>query len=422
MKLLNKSLKAYLLYSAIVLVVSIPAFYFEIKSIVAEDIDEDLLAKKADMLSRIKIPVTQSSLEFYESLEPDFSLKPTAGPYRRDSFYTVTVYDPVSKENVPHRVLETMFELSGNAYDIKIRTSLVDNDELIFTIVTVQAILVLFIVAGLLAITRYNSKKLWKPFYSTLKRLHEYRMEGSENLNLENSPIDEFADLNTTITNLTNRNKQVFLLQKEFTENASHELQTPLAVFSGKVELLMQTTPLTNEQADLISELSVAGQRMNRLNKTLLLLSQIDNNQFSGSEQVSLEHTFKKMIEQYRNALSQKKVSIQTNVVQDFFIIGNSTLVEILIGNLLSNAIRHNIQEGMINILLDSGKVCVSNSGPSNALNGERLFQRFQKQTSDTNSVGLGLEIVKRICNIYHADITYSFSDGTHSFNLFFNS
>lgn len=422
MKLLNKSLKAYLLYSAVVLIVSIPAFYYEIQRIVAEDMDEDLLSRRSQIVARITEPMTATSMEFYKMFEPDFSIKPTSGAQRKDSFYTIIVFDSIVNENVPHRVLKGSVSLSGTAFDMEIRNSLVDNDELIFTIVLVQAVIVLLIVLGLLLITRYNSRRLWRPFYRTLQTLHDYKMETENKLILDKSTIDEFSDLNLAITNLTNRNRQVFLLQKEFTENASHELQTPLAVFSSKVELLMQTSPLTHEQAKLIEELSFAVQKMNRLNKTLLLLSQIDNTKFSGYEHVSLEHTFNKMIDQYRNALSQKMVSIRTKIVKDFTIVGNSTLVEILIGNLLSNAIRHNIQEGVIDILLDSHKVCISNSGPSHALNQERLFQRFQKQTSDTNSIGLGLEIVKRICNMYHADISYSFSGGMHSFNLVFNS
>ncbi len=420
MKLLNKSLKGYIVYSVLVLLVSVPVFYFELKSIVAEEVDEDLVAQKAELVSKLEKVIVKNPFEYFEVFEPDVHIKPAYLKKTRDSIYTITFYDSISEESVPHRVLESTVLLKDQLYNITISKSLVDNDNLIFSIVRVQTIILLLIIAGLLFITRYHSKKLWKPFYNTLGRLHNYKIESEKSIELEKTAIDEFADLNKTISNLTKRNHEVYLSQKEFTENASHEMQTPLAVFQSKVELLMQTTPLTGDQAELITELSEASQRMNRLNKTLLLLSKIDNNQFTVKEPVNIDTTVQKLAEQYKNALNQKNLSLHTKLAGGAVIHANQTLIEILIGNLLSNAIRHNVPGGNINVIIEPNQFSISNTGNPTALDASRLFHRFQKQTADANSLGLGLEIAKRICNICNAEIEYSYTDRLHFFKVRF--
>jgi signal transduction histidine kinase len=422
MKLLSKSLKGYIIYSVLVLIISVPVFYFELQSIVAEDVDEDLVIQKANLVAKMEKVIANKPFEYFKVFEPDIRIRPSNSRRINDSIYTISFYDSISDENVPHRVLEGTVLLNGKSYNISINKSLVDNDNLIFSIVTVQTLLLLFIIAGLLLISRYHSKKLWKPFYATLEKLRGYKIESEKRIDLEPSDVDEFADLNQTLNNLTNRNHDVYLSQKEFTENASHEMQTPLAILQSKVELLMQTLPLTGQQAELITELSAASQRMNRFNRTLLLLSKIENNQFTNKEQVIISDIFQQLAKQYKNALNQKKISLHIEVVGDAVINANQTLIEILIGNLLSNAIRHNVEGGKINIIIEPNQFNISNTGNTNPLDASRLFQRFQKQTADANSLGLGLEIAKRICNLYNAEILYSFAENLHSFNVSFKN
>jgi signal transduction histidine kinase len=422
MKLLSKSLKGYIIYSVLVLIISVPVFYFELQSIVAEDVDEDLVIQKANLVAKLEKVIANKPFEYFEVFEPDIRIRPSNSKRINDSIYTISFYDSISDENVPHRVLEGSVMLNGKLYNISINKSLVDNDNLIFSIVTVQTLLLLFIIAGLLLISRYHSKKLWKPFYATLEKLRGYKIESEKRIELEPSDIDEFADLTKTIINLTNRNHDVYISQKEFTENASHEMQTPLAILQSKVELLMQTSPLTGQQAELITELSAASQRMNRFNRTLLLLSKIENNQYTNKEQVIIKDAFQNLATQYKNALNQKNISLHIKVVGDAVINANQTLIEILIGNLLSNAIRHNVQGGKIDIIIEPNQFKVSNTGNTKRLDTSRLFQRFQKQTTDANSLGLGLEIAKRICNLYNAEILYSFAENLHLFNVSFKN
>jgi signal transduction histidine kinase len=284
----------------------------------------------------------------------------------------------------------------------------------------VQSLLLLLITAGLILINRSLSKRIWKPFYVTLRKLKNHKIESEEGLEFEKTPIDEFANLNQTISALTNRNRQVYLSQKEFTENAAHEMQTPLAVFQSKMELLMQTSPMSKEQADLISGLSDAGKRMNRLNKSLLLLAKMDNLQFQDKEPVDITEMVTRTIEHYHNAIMQKDIHLDRTLEGAVIFPTNRSLLEIMLANLLSNAIKHNNPSGKIFVLLDKKNLVFQNTGSPTALDQGKLFRRFQRQTTEINSIGLGLEIVKKICDLSGFQIEYAFKDNLHTFSIAF--
>lgn len=287
-------------------------------------------------------------------------------------------------------------------------------------IVWVLAALLLLLSAGLLLVNQALNKKIWKPFYDTLRKLQGYRVEQHQTLQLSPAPVREFADLNTAVLKLTESNYQAWLSQKEFAENASHEMQSPLAVFQSKLELLMQTQPLTAEQAALITDMANAGKRMSRLNKGLVLLTKIDNNQYLETEAVSVKDTLEKLLAQYALQITQKNIHVSFTVEKDSILQANKTLVEILFSNIISNAIRHNIQGGQLIIRLEAKQLVIQNTGKAKALNEQRLFQRFYKESSDENSLGLGLEIVKKICAYKCYGIRYSYVNNLHTFTFMF--
>jgi len=317
---------------------------------------------------------------------------------------------------VPHRVLTSHFTVNGQPCKLEISMSLVDKDELIKSIVTVQVFLLILLLIGLFMINRNLSKRIWKPFYTTLSKLRNYKVENDPPLKLEKASIAEFDDLNKSLEELTDRTHRSYLSQKEFTENASHEMQTPLAIFQSKVELLMQTTPLDEEQAQLISELSDASKRMSRLNQSLVLLTRIENKQFIKEEQVSLTMVLTDLLELYQPQLLQKEITVQRVFENDVLLQANRSLIEVLTGNLLGNAIRHNQTGGTIEAILKGQTLTVRNTGKPVALNSAKLFQRFQKESQDGDSIGLGLEIIKQICHLYGYTVEYKYADGLHAF------
>jgi signal transduction histidine kinase len=274
--------------------------------------------------------------------------------------------------------------------------------------------------AGLLWINQRISKKIWQPFYSTLERMKNYELNKHNSFGQIPTPVDEFKELQSAIKNLTDRNYVVYQKQKEFTENASHEIQTPLAIFRGKLELLMQTQPLSEEQASLISAMEEVNLRLSKLNKSLLLLSKIDNNQFPQIENLSLNEITKSLTDQFRPNAELRKITVDENIDGIQTIRANKTLIEILISNLLSNAIRYNIEGGELRIGLCQNILSIENSGNGGVVQTNKIFERFYKSGNHAGSVGLGLAIAKEICDLYKFDLTYSNSGKFHLFKVEF--
>jgi signal transduction histidine kinase len=420
MKLLNKSIRSYLIYSGIVLLIAIPVFYFAIQQIVAEDVDESLVAQKQQILTKLEKLVPANAVTFLETFEPGIRLHPLSAFYPHDTLYTARSYDSISKENIPYRILESNINVGGTAYLIQLKSSMLDSEDLIESIVMVVVVLILLIAAGLLIINRMISKKIWRPFYRTLDKLRNYRIEENQPVQFEKTGIVEFTDLNNTITALTQRSQQVYQSQKEFTENASHEMQTPLAVFQGKLELLMQTTPLNSEQAELISGLADASQRLNRLNKNLLLLTRIENNLFPEKESISIREIIEKLLDQYHFQLKKKNIALSFDYTGEDHIIANRTLIEILFSNLLSNAIRYNNDNGTICLQLKEKVFTIANTGLDTPLDSYKIFSRFHKASTDLQSIGLGLAIAEKISALYHLELAYTYSKNKHIFSFRF--
>lgn len=422
MKLLQKTIRSYFIYSVIILLVAIPVFYFVIQGIVREDIDEDLMNTKQLLKPKINEALLNNTIDQLKFLDHDITVSVSSASKESDTLTTIEIFDTISKELVPHRLLTSHFTINGKPCMLQVKTSLVDNDDLIASIVKVQVILMILLIAGLLIINRNLSKKIWKPFYTTLQKLRNYKVEKHEPLSLSKSSITEFDDLNTSLKELTDRTHQSYISQKEFTENASHEMQTPLAVFQSKLELLMQTIPLTEEQALLMSDLADAGQRMAKLNKSLVLLTQIENSQFADKEEISLKIYIEKFILLYQPQINEKKITVENEIVEDEILHANTALIEVLISNLMGNAIRHNNVGGSIIIQLHTGILTLENTGRQLALNEDKIFQRFQKDSTDSNSIGLGLEMVKKVCIINQYSVSYHFRNGLHSFTVRFNN
>jgi len=419
MKLLNRSIRFYLIYSFIIVLTAVPLFYFVIQAIVYEEVDEGLVAQKEEIIQNAgKLPGIDSA---WESKALGIQLMPAPFLVQRDSFYNIVLFDKISGEHIPYRVIESGMLIGNKPHTIQLKRSLIDNEELIQSIVIVMIILLILIVAGFLIINRVISKKIWRPFYNTVNKLNDYELEKNELPEFEKTTINEFRDLNKSIAALIERNLSVFHSQKEFTENAAHEMQTPLAILQGKLELLMQTNPLNSEQAGLISGLADANQRMNRLNRSLLLLTKIENNQFIEKEKIFLNDTIEKTVDQFAILAEEKNISIHNDTLPGLTVEANRSLFEILVSNLLSNAIRHSPDHGSVRIgLNDNSELAISNTSKNGALDNSRIFQRFQKDSPDNNSTGLGLAIAGKICSLYHFNLGYRFTGDRHVFSVKF--
>ncbi len=424
MRLLQVSLRSLLVYSLVVVLISIPLSLYFIDYILKEEVDESLQAQTEQFVKHIK------SFEFLEDLEIDLavldklsynmSIQLAGENYRKQAEYaTIDIYDSLEKEYHPFRQLSTQMSIKDTPYLLTVQISLVDTNDLVLAIGTIQTILIILLVTGLWFINRSLSKKLWKPFYETLDQLKAYQIDRDELFDFNETNIIEFEDLNATVRNLTDRNRNVYLQQKEFIENAAHELQTPIAVFQSKLDNLMQSAALQAADALTLAELEETAKRMARLNKNLLLLSKIDNDQFKNKEYVDVARVIVELLKNVQHVADAENIVIKTQL-DSLEVKANKTLMEILLTNLIHNAIRHNHPNGKVFIKLAGEKLEISNTGDPLKMDADKIFDRFSKESPTQNSIGLGLAIAKKICMVSNYEIQYQYNQ-EHMITVNFN-
>ncbi len=420
MKLIHYISKRYIVYSTILSIISIPLFYFSLQHLLLAGLDEGMKQQK----NWIEKELSAVSPKDIVTFENNISITPTENYRKSDVFFNEPIFVKADNETVMHRVLLSNVSVNGKNYVIRIQKSMIEDEDLLTNILLLQSGFILILVVGLGLINFSISKKLWLPFNDIVKKMKDYRVDITDTLQFMPTKIVEFKDLEYSITDLINRNGKLYSAQKEFTENASHELQTPIAVFHSNLELLMQTNPISEEQAELISEIFSAGEKMQRINRTLLLLTKIENNQFPKVEKIKIDDVFNGIIKQYKDTLQLKNINLVFKSKDDISpeITANPILIDILFGNLFSNALRYTDDTNSIEIEISSQAVRIINDAQKGAgkLNESELFQRFKKQSNDTRSLGLGLEICKKICDLYQYKINYNFLDNQHSFTIYF--
>lgn len=272
---------------------------------------------------------------------------------------------------------------------------------------------------SLLLVMRFLTRRLWRPFDDTLSKIEQFNLEHSDIPHFVKSNIKEFERLNRSIEKLMRKDKKLYNSQKEFIENASHELQTPIAIIQSKLDLLMQEN-LDRHQISLISDMYNICVRLSHLNKNLLLLAKIDNSQFSQIENVNLKIFIEKRISLYSNLNANGRIILDDASV-DITLKANISLLESMLDNLVVNAIRHSPRDTDIIILTKDSSLSVSNKEEDgHPLDKDSIFERFNNKGDKNRGNGLGLSIVKAICDYHHWTIDYQFIDEKHCFTVTF--
>ncbi len=336
----------------------------------------------------------------------------------KDSIFIVEKpHDFLDFEDIDRfRCLSKVIYLNQKPYRFNIETNIEETQETIFFISITTVFLFVLIVGGLLVLNRRLSKSVWKPFRETLDQLKTFSLNNQTKIEFSKTDVCEFDELNQSLTKLIEHNVSVYKTQKEFTENASHELQTPLAILKNKFDILLQNQDLTEKQYQIAEEMNRALSRSSRINKNLLLLAKIDNKQFD-SETFHLNEVLNQSLEILQEHFEQKNISVNTEISANVKVNGNIGLTEVLINNLIINAIRHTPINGSISIKLNNSVFEVSNSG-TEKLNSDLLFKRFSRFSKDNNGSGLGLAIVKEICKSQNWTIDYRFENNNHIFSV----
>lgn len=266
---------------------------------------------------------------------------------------------------------------------------------------------------------KFISRKLWKPFNNTLAQIEKFKLEDGIVPYFPESDINEFTQLNNALKTLAVKSLRSYNMQKEFTENASHELQTPLAVFHSKLDVLLQDKGLTRKQAEIFQDLYNVSNRLTRLNKNLLLLARIENDQYAVMEDIDVAGKVDELLP-LLYAISEDIVIKKDFINITLIVKGNKILFESMVNNLIVNAVRHNKEEGEILIMVVGKSLVVSNTSDEKALDASQIFNRFYRPSEKVKGNGLGLSIVKAICDYHKWTIQYKYDDCRHYFTVSF--
>lgn len=418
-KLLHKTSKAYLIFSVLVLSVSAPMFYYIIERLYMQETDETLILHKSEFFKYSLPTLTIDEIPNWNRYNRNVKIEPFNNISNDTLFYT-SYYDTLDAENEPYRELNTPVTIQQQPYTYSARINLVETEDLMKSIALLFIAVIFVLLVGLFLITQKLSVTLWKPFYKTLQQIEKFEIDKSKQPDFSETGIEEFNRLNQSIEKLIERNIIIYKSQREFIENAAHELQTPLAVFQAKIDTLIQHSDVTKEQSEILSSLNDNVFRLNRLNKNLLLLSKIDNESYSDRQTVSLNELIEKHSDFFTEQAKAKNITIETKLLEPLETKSNPVLAEVLINNLFLNAIRHNNTNGKIVVTLSNRSLTVSNTGQTTALVNDRLFNRFSKVNPSEQGTGLGLSIVKKIADINNWTVAYSYSKNLHSFSISF--
>jgi len=422
MKLINYTV----LYTSIALlfIVGVWAgiFYINMLDEIYDSIDDGLSNSKLLIIQKAQ---TDSTLlykkQFGESNYSILKVSENQAMAMRDAYKDTLLYMDNEEDYEPVRLLTTSFSVKGKSfYELKIISSMVEEDDLMEDLFYSVLWLYVVLVGSVLVVNTIVLRKVWKPLYHMIDYLQGYRLGKDSTNAVVDSTVKEFKLLSETITVLLERNMQVYNSQKQFIENASHELQTPLAISISKLELLAEKSDVSEEHLQTIAHVIQSLERMKRLNKSLLLLSKIENKQFAVEEDVDFNAVIKRIIHDFYDLAEFKNVRIVFHEEAELLMRMNADLAEMLIANLLKNAIVHNVSGGIVDVHLQKDSLIVINTGIAKALNADKLFSRFYKESVEKGTTGLGLSIVKSILDVYKATIHYTFMENRHIMTVHF--
>lgn len=337
-----------------------------------------------------------------------------------DEIFDSTQYIEMEWEDEPIRVLRTHFRTSDDKYyELTLSISTLEKEDLMEKVLWSILALYVILLGCILSVTHNVFRKSLRPLHNLLDWVNRYHPARPQPpLEIETT-VDEFNTLNKASMEAAQRSVRIYEQQKQFVENASHELQTPLAVCMNKLELLSEHPGCTEEQLDEIDSLHRTLQSIIRMNRSLLLLSRIENRQYPETMDVSITHKVEQILVEFSEIYEEKGIQIHRLHTEELHYPMNDELASILLRNLIKNAFVHNIPQGDIYIDITRYSLHIENTGDRGELNREKLFHRFGRQSNRPDATGLGLAVVKTIASLYDIDITYAYT-GRHCFTLTF--
>lgn len=413
----------YLLVSAVLIAgIGAVGFYTLIHRTIRHEVDEILVAQSDHIEGQLRRlpPGTLPPADLDDNPHVE-RIAQTGSVSTRPQFSDVTVADTLeNNEPVLMRQLRTTVSANGQPYRITIRQPYYEFNELA-RILSVGVILGFLGLTGLSVLAGLGlSRRLWRPFYRAIDQLNQFRLDQPADAHFPTSRVREFGLLSRALGELTQKLRRQFSLQKQFTENASHELQTPLAVASAELDQLLQSHHLTEPDYAHLQRATDALGRLSQINRSLLLLTQVENSQFADADVLNLSQLLSQYADEYEPFFVHKRMRIERRIAPDVAVRMNGQLAGVLLTNVLKNAVRHSEAGGCAGIRLTPDALTISNSGEPLPFADSQLFNRFVKNPARPDSTGLGLALVKQIADRYALPLTYRYDSPTrtHTFRL----
>lgn len=417
MKLFSKYNRINIISTVIIFLLGCVAFSFLLRYVIINQIDEDLKIEQNEIITYTEqnhqLPGIVEVRDQYTTYE-----KIRAKQLTHPEIYTRKAYNSVEHEKELQRAIRFNITSGNEWYKVTVSKSLEGIDDLIQTIIVITITLILLILAATFIINRIVLKKLWQPFYKTLETTKAFSINNNESPAFQLTNIDEFNYLNTTLAEAFSKAQRDYHTLKEFTENAAHELQTPVAVIQSKLDVLIQNENFPATESENIQSIYKTLQALSKLNQSLLLLAKIENKQFSEKTTINVEDLVTNKINQFCDLWKSLGITLTTELA-DKTINSNYYIVEVLINNLLSNATKHNVKNGSVKIVLGQN-LEITNTGTGIELSKQMLFKRFSKQSSNSEHNGLGLSIAYQICQVSGFTIDYKYQQpNLHTFIIY---
>ncbi|MFD2826094.1 sensor histidine kinase [Leeuwenhoekiella polynyae] len=414
--LLQKASKTFLITSSIIMIFSGVALYLSLKSLLENEIEEELFSNK-DRVEHLLI-----SKPDLQGIPPIMVVEKVKDPQPAVLNDTL-IYDPLQDEIELFRELSGTKEINGQEYKITVRAMVIESENILFAIVFTFLAIILVAFVFLFYLNKSRNAALWNPFFKNLAKIKAFSIKSETPLTLTESDIIEFDDLNREVILLTTKVHADYQNLKQFTEDVSHEMQTPLAIMQAKIETLFNGVKINDFQYEQLDSLQNDIRRLKNLNKRLIILAKIDNNQFADPQFVSINELFQEVLLNFKE-LASIDFKIEHN--EELTVKMDRSLAQVLANNLISNAVKHNLENHPIKVNFFKNSVQIVNSGNSELAHPEQVFDRFYKESTKRDSSGLGLSIVKKICDYYGFTPSYSFTKspetttGFHTFKIRF--
>ncbi|HEY6954367.1 MAG TPA: HAMP domain-containing sensor histidine kinase [Flavisolibacter sp.] len=416
--LLQKNTRYLLTWLPIVLLLGSLVFYFVLQMHAHHMQEKQLMLKQRNIWTAFTLQ--PATLPKY--IQGEYDIKTVQATSLSVEPRDTTIYFNNTKEKLPFQVATAFYNWQGQTYQLSTYVSSREIHHLIIKIFITEAVIFALILLTIVIVNKKSSFRLWKPFFSTIQKVKQYDITRTPDLNLPLlTGTKEFDELNKEVTTLIDNVNRAYIQQKHFVENASHEMQTPLAIIRSKLELLINQEGLTEKRASLLSDISEANDHLSRMNRTLLLLAKIENNQFPETETVDVSGILMQLVSDYRNYYNGEFPSLTENVTSILTVKANRSLIEILLSNLLKNAIEHNQENGFIDITVTDSRMVIKNSGAPPEKDTKELFDRFAKGSHQNRTTGLGLSLVKQICLLYNYRVNYGYANGLHEVTIDFS-